>query len=253
MSTAIELTKEYVNETYQHCKLLFDSVDFSYFSHMRYYLDSKVIGMVSDAALIDIVIDNKFYLRRQDLEEFAQFNILRKHTSKRNKVLCETLNIDHMLLYYSRHSDHYEMNAFGTIKSVNEMVEFYLNNIALIKLFVQYFKDKSKNMVDKLSDNPYIFEEFNQGFVFEHARIPCTDELVTKIEAERLIENYKLSPREMQCMKLLSQGKSTKEIARDLELSPNTVQFYINNLKDKVNCRKVAEVIKLYYETTQPS
>jgi len=64
-----------------------------------------------------------------------------------------------------------------------------------------------------------------------------------------LVVKYHLSPRELQCLELAAQSKSVKEIARDIGLSPNTVKFYIKNLKSKVNCSKIAEAVRIFYES----
>lgn len=46
-----------------------------------------------------------------------------------------------------------------------------------------------------------------------------------------------LTPREADCVKLVSQGKKYKETAKALSLSLRTVEFYIQNVKKKFNCR----------------
>lgn len=51
--------------------------------------------------------------------------------------------------------------------------------------------------------------------------------------------------REAECMVLLLRGKTTSKIATILELSPRTVADYIRNMKIKVNCRSIEELISL--------
>ena len=55
--------------------------------------------------------------------------------------------------------------------------------------------------------------------------------------------------REIECLLLLSQGKSLKEIATDLEISLDTVTFHINNIKDKTGYLNRSRLIKLVNET----
>lgn len=53
-----------------------------------------------------------------------------------------------------------------------------------------------------------------------------------------------LTPREAQCFHLLGYGGSVKTIARALELSPRTIEMYINNLKDKTGIPYKSELTR---------
>lgn len=53
-----------------------------------------------------------------------------------------------------------------------------------------------------------------------------------------------LSNREEQCMFYLLRGKTAKRTAEILNLSPRTVETYIDNLKTKLHCRSKSELIE---------
>jgi len=46
-----------------------------------------------------------------------------------------------------------------------------------------------------------------------------------------------VTPREEQVLDLLIQGKTNKEIAAALGLSPNTIRNYLSPLRDKTGCK----------------
>jgi DNA-binding CsgD family transcriptional regulator len=52
-----------------------------------------------------------------------------------------------------------------------------------------------------------------------------------------------ISDRELEVLKLLASGQSNKEIARELELSPNTVKTHIASLFGKLEARRRTEAI----------
>ncbi|HAU1150685.1 TPA: PAS domain-containing protein [Legionella pneumophila] len=54
---------------------------------------------------------------------------------------------------------------------------------------------------------------------------------------------YGLTDREHECVFLLIRGKSAKEIGALLSLSKRTIESYIENIKDKMDCRNKAEIL----------
>lgn len=58
-----------------------------------------------------------------------------------------------------------------------------------------------------------------------------------------------LSPREYGVLQLLCTGMTTKEIARTFNLSPRTVESYLNSAKIKLGCANKSELIKVFNET----
>lgn len=53
-----------------------------------------------------------------------------------------------------------------------------------------------------------------------------------------------LTPREREVLQLLSEGKSTKEIAACLEVSAKTIETYRQQIMNKLNIRSIAELTK---------
>ena len=54
---------------------------------------------------------------------------------------------------------------------------------------------------------------------------------------------YELTNREYECVFLLIRGKSAKEIGVLLSISPRTVESYIENIKNKMDCKNKAEIL----------
>lgn len=56
-----------------------------------------------------------------------------------------------------------------------------------------------------------------------------------------------LSPRERTLLEALSKGLTNRELARDLEISANTVKFHLSNLFEKLSVKNRAQAIAFYY------
>lgn len=59
----------------------------------------------------------------------------------------------------------------------------------------------------------------------------------------RVRETLGVSDRELQVLELLAAGRSNKEIANDLDLSPNTVKTHVANLFEKLSAKRRTEAI----------
>ena len=68
--------------------------------------------------------------------------------------------------------------------------------------------------------------------------------LVERAGPARVGASLRLSPREREILQLVSEGKSTKEVAHVLSISPKTVAFHKDNLKRKLGLRTTAELTK---------
>jgi len=60
---------------------------------------------------------------------------------------------------------------------------------------------------------------------------------------------YSLTERERDLLAALSQGLTNKELARDLDISVNTVKFHLRNLFEKLSVANRAQAIAFYYSS----
>lgn len=61
-----------------------------------------------------------------------------------------------------------------------------------------------------------------------------------------------LSRRERAILEALSKGLSNRELAKELEISTNTVKFHLSNLYDKLSVRNRAQAIAFFYSSRLP-
>ena len=64
------------------------------------------------------------------------------------------------------------------------------------------------------------------------------------LEAEEKIAPCPLSEREIEVLKLIAEGKNTKEVAGELRISKNTVDAHRRHIMDKTGCNSIAGLIR---------
>lgn len=64
-------------------------------------------------------------------------------------------------------------------------------------------------------------------------------------------EHVYLTPRELQTVLQLMQHKTMKQAAATLELSHRTIEFYLKNVKKKLNCYRKNIVIQILHDVLE--
>lgn len=90
-----------------------------------------------------------------------------------------------------------------------------------------------------LSDFTDVLVEVNKLF-----QNPSLDKEFDKLNSTFLINKPKLTSREQDCLYFYMKGFSSKETAEKLNLSPRTIEYYIDNIKSKLGVGKRSELIK---------
>lgn len=160
-----------------------------------------------------------------------------------------------------KHKTFVEGWSFGSTKENEEILGFFINNQAIIKRFILYFKETAGDLIIPKPSNSF--------------KVPCAQyDLQEEIEANLKIKEFiketplkkliihqednstiSLTPREAQCLFYLASGKTKKEIAKILNISPRTIEDYVANLYYKTECTtksdllsKMTKTIKYYGE-----
>ncbi|MBB5704848.1 response regulator [Sphingopyxis panaciterrulae] len=79
---------------------------------------------------------------------------------------------------------------------------------------------------------------------FEALRNRTVGEIIRSDAAEQL---NRLSPRELQVLRAITDGQQNKMIALQLGISPRTVEVYRANIMDKLDCENLASLLKIVF------
>ena len=116
------------------------------------------------------------------------------------------------------------------------------------------------------ADNRYVLEGLRAGaagYVLKTRAAAALVEAIREVAAGKLYVNTgvsagpdaqvlagsdqvlaSLSPRELQVLKLIAEGKTTKELAAEIGVSPRTAESHRSRIMDKLNIHKAADLVR---------
>ncbi|WP_298420572.1 response regulator transcription factor [uncultured Kordia sp.] len=144
-----------------------------------------------------------------------------------------------------------EMDGLNVLDALNDL-ELSMNVLMLtMHNQIEYIKNAmqkgAKGYILKNTSKEMLIEAIHKvgkGETFVDQRL--TNILIndlTNVPKIETIKNVKLTPREIEVLKLVAQNKKTKEIAQLLFVSVNTVQSHKKNLYSKLNIHSVSELV----------
>ena len=128
-----------------------------------------------------------------------------------------------------------------------------------VKLVRTAFNEDVDGYILKSTGKLEVFKAINEimdggRFFGEGVRIHIApDEFRDKIRGQfgdKFIQKYKLTKREIEILKLITQAMSNKEIAKELYISDQTVSVHRKNIMRKLNVSNTAALIKLAYDNS---
>lgn len=170
-------------------------------------------------------------------------------------VMNDEFSLDQLFMMVNSDGNQLCGYGFGTYKDRPDLTNLYLNNLFLFKKFIRYFHEECKEII-KLSDHHAvdIAAEIGEDFYSPptlYSEVHIDEEMNIfhnsryQIELESL---NKLSQREKECAKWFLKGGSAAQISKAMHLSPRTVEFYLNNMKNKLNCHSKQELFMCLQE-----
>ena len=139
-----------------------------------------------------------------------------------------------------RHSGYYEMFCYVSKDASAQPVNLFLNSLDIIDDFSDEFILRTQKIM---------LQAENQIIELPPSMLPEINEMTSigeiKKKEYKVIYNDKnvlLSERQFECLSLISIAKSSKEIARSLNLSYRTVEKHIEIIKQKLNCKKRSDL-----------
>lgn len=229
-----------------------------YFTYHRIDNDGKYTVLVDRPDWAEHYVTEKYYLtdpflRNPDVYQ-SGFCLLEapldeSHAEKVLKAGKDLFDLDQGLILIEKQADCVEFFGFSGNRATCSLDKIYLNTPYILQSFAQHFKttmsplliqmqEASSSLID-LKGNHYHYMKPIQPHLDQAHLKGFLGDIGLKSMLEKA--NH-LTPREKECLQLLTEGKSAKETAYLLKLSPRTVEFYFENIKNKLTCHNKQEI-----------
>ena len=201
------------------------------------------------------------------LYDFGVWNTLCIYKKDRARV-------DGFYFSASKENDKFCTSFLNNLSFLNDYTSFFveifssvadievIGKLALPTVSKESFIPSESNLLalkKKFSDSLWQFKSdlsSTEAHVDNAVPIKCFSEFTRKDLIKKLNKNGNkigsLTARESEVLKGLAHGKRIKEIARDLKISPRTVESYIDNIKNKIGVSYNSQLVDFYHKFANP-
>jgi len=149
-----------------------------------------------------------------------------------------------------QHTQGIDFFSFAPAANNSHVYDNLVNHIQILDRYIPYYLEKADKLI-KLSEqnSTYIphqkIDIFNK--MYQHGLLQTEQQLIKALKLDQrnrfIAGDVVISKREMDCLKALMQGMTCKEAAQAIHLSPRTVEAHIKNMKRKLHCRNLPQLV----------
>jgi DNA-binding CsgD family transcriptional regulator len=229
------------------CKNFLATFGFNYFQYLRCYADGSASLLTNNTGPIEYfgqvnnspVIFSSFGKEHENThsywflwdEELPEFPV---------GLARARFNVHNGLTLVRRSKNYYDMIAVGLPYEVANPGGFYLNKFQAIEQFVKTFDHENKDLIQFINKNPIALPQPYRDINYQEI---CLTQ--GKINVAGKNGKTHITAQELACVRLLLQGASHKKIALDLEVSPRTVETYLQRVKLRTGFVSRAELERM--------
>ena len=251
----------YTGEICKVTKPLRDHFGINYFTYHRIDDTGKYTVLVDRPDWAEHYVSTKIYLQDPYLRHPSVYEsgltLIESHGSQeyREQVMDsgkKVLNMDMGAILIQKQKGCVEFFGFSANYKTSSLQSIYLNRPQLLNSFAKHFKielspilvrmEREAGSLIELKGDDFFSKELISPDVENLKKLAFWKDLKVAGDFERANQ---LSLRERQCLKLLLQNRSAKESAAMLKLSKRTVEFYFENIKNKLDCQTKMELKRI--------
>ncbi len=244
-------------EVTEICNPFFKAYKLNAFYYARIYDDGSLYGLISHANYLRYHFKEELMIGPEVPQCFLKdkFYFLGVPCDSQNfnqmYYAARTLfDLDYPLYFVERYCGYFDLYSFAASAKNYNIINCYMNNIDLFESFKAFFREKAASLIAQANKNKIIIPvHMRPSF---SGLLPHEEDVNSiKLLKERTKNlnqclqmhfNTKLTSRELQTLSHLLRGRTALETSKDLNISPKTVEFYIDSVKSKFDCLTRAEL-----------
>lgn len=242
------------------CDPLFKYFNIKNFSFARITNDGRMLRLSSDVLWTKKFFEHKFY---NDFDFYIKNiqSIPKAHT--KYLLLSGEPKGDHysaiyeygfwnIFVIFEKLEEYTNIWSFCSARDNSEMINFYLNNIDVLKHFMEFFKQFSGDLLSPGDNSIWIKSNLRiEGLIEDEDN--CIVQFINETSIKKYFSSFlqnisRLSKREFECLELFSRGNTIKSTAQILSLSPRTIEKHLENIKQKTGIRYKYHLIRLFIQ-----
>jgi DNA-binding CsgD family transcriptional regulator len=243
------------------CKPFGAYFDIDLFTRVTFMLDANgncigIHGLASHAGLFEeytkkLSDNGKCFtqaIKETGSDSYAYFIWQDSFNCPQVDLLRQKFNIQKGIAIYKRLEDRIDGWSFSSQNPDVIASAITSSIISLFHDFITYFEEKR---IQSKLHGPFIHYPTSFDMAYINPNPGHIDKFKDLMGAQKRClsinnQSIPLAKREYDCIQILSQGKTYKEIAEDLSLSPRTFETYMNQIKQKTGNLSKSKLINYF-------
>lgn len=246
------------NKLKKFCAPLYSHFKVNHFWYHSISNEGLFTCLGSNAAWMEYYFSENLYLPNPYIRSPTNYStgvqFIRKvddHTYQESVNLgVKKFNLDQNLLFLKKTKLGIKGFGFASYGSRNEFEALCLNELSLLQLFIKRFEEEFELLIKQMESRPVEIAKL-VGPDFYQQQPGIRTPQISKhdfLSDLQLKEVTLLTQREKAVLYYASKGLSAAETAEQLFLSKRTIEHYLENIKNKLNCFSKVELIQTAQE-----
>lgn len=237
-----------------YCSKFFKLYNLNYFQVLRVYQDGSFVFLSNLDGWAEFSFNHAFksneplvysYVNTDILDPTSYFFLWEENLPiKPVSLIKNEFKVHNGLTLVERGTTYYDMWGFGTPANNKQAISFYINNIDVLRNFINAFKHDQKLLLNKLESQPINVAKPQQDKNLKLMLLEPNN-FNNRIAVSFNQRNGYITTQEYACISKLPLGYSSKQIGAILKISPRTVEEYFRRVKIRLGCKSKLDLIQL--------